>query len=154
MSFHRTLTKKIFKIFASSAPGNNFRIKLYRACGYIIGDEVYMGEKTIVVDKLSDKNNLILGDRVAIAPGVILITSSDPNFSRIKPYVKTDHGEITIGDDAWIGAGAIILPNITIGNGAVVGAGAVVTKSVDPYTIVAGVPAKKIGEVNMNEDPV
>lgn len=49
---------------------------------------------------------------------------------------------VTIGHDVWIGHGAIILPGRRIGNGAVIAAGAVVTKDVEPYTIVAGVPAK------------
>lgn len=49
-----------------------------------------------------------------------------------------------IGHDTWIGAGAIIKPDVTLGHGAVVGAGSVVTKDVDPYTIVAGIPAKPL----------
>ncbi|KKG20402.1 galactoside O-acetyltransferase [Methanosarcina sp. 2.H.T.1A.15] len=98
---------------------------------------------------MSDKNNLVIGDRVSIAPGSIFVTSSDPNFSRISPYVKTVNGRIVIEDDAWIGAGVIILPDIKVGTGAVIGAGAVVTKNVLPYTIVAGVPAKKTGEVRV-----
>jgi len=52
--------------------------------------------------------------------------------------------KVVIGHDVWIGHGAIILPGVTVGNGAVVAAGAVVTKHVDPYHIVAGVPAKVI----------
>jgi acetyltransferase-like isoleucine patch superfamily enzyme len=48
---------------------------------------------------------------------------------------------ITIGDDVWVGGGAIILPGVTIGEHSVVGAGAVVTKDVAPYTVVAGNPA-------------
>jgi phosphonate metabolism protein (transferase hexapeptide repeat family) len=51
---------------------------------------------------------------------------------------------VVIGHDVWIGHGAIILPGVAIGHGAVVAAGAVVTKSVEPYAIVAGVPAKRI----------
>ena len=51
---------------------------------------------------------------------------------------------VTIGHDVWIGHGAVILPGIAIGHGAVVGAGSVVTKDVEPYAIVAGVPAKRI----------
>jgi len=51
---------------------------------------------------------------------------------------------VIVGNDVWIGHNAIIMPGVTIGNGAVVGAGAVVTKNVEPYSVVAGVPAIKI----------
>jgi phosphonate metabolism protein (transferase hexapeptide repeat family) len=51
---------------------------------------------------------------------------------------------VVVGDDVWIGHGAILLPGVKIGTGAVVGAGAVVTKDVRPFTIVAGVPAKPL----------
>jgi acetyltransferase-like isoleucine patch superfamily enzyme len=57
------------------------------------------------------------------------------------PHTK---GDVVIGNDVWIGANATILSGITIGNGAVIGACALVTKSVAPYTIVAGNPAKVI----------
>lgn len=53
---------------------------------------------------------------------------------------------ITVGDDVWFGAGSAVMPGVTIGTGAVIGAGAVVTRSVPPYEIWAGVPARKIGE--------
>lgn len=53
-------------------------------------------------------------------------------------------GDITIGNDVWIGYEAVILSGVTIGDGAIVGARAVVTKDVPPYTIVAGVPARPI----------
>lgn len=51
-------------------------------------------------------------------------------------------------DRAWIGPNTIILHSVHIGEGAVVAAGAVVTKDVEPYTIVAGIPAKKVGDRN------
>ena len=50
--------------------------------------------------------------------------------------------KVTLGNDVWIGHGAVILPGVTIGNGAGVGAGAVVSKDVPPFAVVAGVPAK------------
>lgn len=55
------------------------------------------------------------------------------------------HGRCSIGNDVWIGAGAQILGKASIGDGAIIGAGAIVTKNVEPYSIVAGVPAKVIG---------
>jgi len=70
---------------------------------------------------------------------------SSPDFRRINQQGHTLK-PIVIHDDVWIGGGAIILAGITIGQGAVVAAGAVVTKNVEPYTIVGGVPAKRIKE--------
>jgi len=51
---------------------------------------------------------------------------------------------VTVGNDVWIGHNACVMPGVTVGNGAVIGAGAVVTKDVEPYSIVAGVPARMI----------
>ena len=56
-----------------------------------------------------------------------------------------DHkGDIVIGNDVWIGYEAVVMAGVTIGDGAIIGARAVVTKDVPPYTIVGGVPARKI----------
>ena len=68
-------------------------------------------------------------------------TDRDTPFRQQTPTMKG----ITIGDDVWVGAGVTILDGCTIGRGCIIGAGAVVTKSIEPYAIVAGVPAKKIG---------
>lgn len=139
--------KKVFKYIAKNVPCYPLRIFLYRQCGYKIGNQAYIAEGLTIAEKLEDKNNVIIGDRAAIGPNVILLSSSDPNNSKIKPYVKVQRGKVTIENDAWIGAGAIIMPDIVVGKGAVVGAGSVVTKNVADFTIVAGVPAKKIGDI-------
>ena len=55
-----------------------------------------------------------------------------------------DSGPVRIGDDVWVGYGAIILSGVQIGNGAIIAAGALVVKDVESYTIYGGVPAKKI----------
>ncbi len=54
-------------------------------------------------------------------------------------------GDTVIGHDVWIGHNAILMPGVSVGNGAVIGSAAVVTKDVEPYSIVVGVAAKKIG---------
>ena len=67
-------------------------------------------------------------------------------FDHPDSYIKLQdyNAKITIGNDVWIGANAIILPGVTIGDGAVIAAGAIVTKDIPPYAIVGGVPAKVI----------
>jgi len=60
--------------------------------------------------------------------------------------------QITIGNDVWIGANTIIMDGVNIGNGAVIGAGSIVTKDVQPYSVVAGVPAKELKKRFSNEE--
>lgn len=144
------IKKKLLKLIAKQLPGAGLRIRLLRICGYAIGDSVYIGEDFIIIDDLGDTQfeyNLSIGDRAAISPRVTFVLHTQPNQSRIVPYVNSHKGSIVIEEDAWIGTGAVILPNVTIGEGAVVGANSVVTKNVAPYTVVGGVPAHKIKNV-------
>ena len=69
-----------------------------------------------------------------------------------KNYIE-ENKNVSIGNDVWIGANAIILDGITISDGAIIGAGAVVTKDVPPYAIVGGVPAKII-RYRFDEDTI
>lgn len=113
---------------------------------------LHIGEKSIVGDNciLDARKGITIGKNVNISSNVSMWTLqhdyNDPWF-RCNP-VKS--GSIVIQDRAWIGPNVTILHSVTIGEGAVVAAGAVVTKDVPPYTLVGGVPAKKIGERNRN----
>jgi len=145
----RVFWKKLFKTLARFAPGAGLRLWLLRHCGYRIGQQTYIAEELIVAEILEDfSDKIIIGERVSIAPRVTLVTSSDPNESRLRQQVPVVRGKIVIEDDAWIGAGAILLPNVTIGAGAIVGAGAVVTHPVAPGSVVAGVPARVLKTVD------
>jgi acetyltransferase-like isoleucine patch superfamily enzyme len=140
--------KKLCKTLAKSIPILRVRIMLLRLCNYRIGNDVFIGEEFLVIDDLHDRQvNLVIGDRAAISPRVTIVIVSTPNWSRIAPFVGSRKGPVTIGDDAWIGTGAVILPGITIGEGAVIGANAVVARDVDPHIVAAGVPAKRIATV-------
>jgi len=90
---------------------------------------------------------LIIGDHVLIAPNVV-IRAANHGMRKDEPVMHQLHtyGEIMIEDDVWIGANSVITAGVTLGKGTVVGAGSVVTRSTDPYSIVGGVPARKIGE--------
>jgi maltose O-acetyltransferase len=148
----RKLYKKILKTCAKNIIWYKWRNSLLRMCGFSIGKDVYIAEGLIIVEELSDRDHLIIGDRASFAPNVILVTSSHPNDSRIRDYVPTPRGKVVIEEDAWIGAGAIILPNVTVGKGSVVAAGAVVNKDVEPYTIVGGTPARKLADIDIPPD--
>jgi acetyltransferase-like isoleucine patch superfamily enzyme len=144
------IKKKLLKLIAKQIPGCGLRIRLFRMCGYVIGNSVYIGEDLIIIDDLGENQfNLSIGDRAAISPRVTFVLHTQPNESRIVPYVNSHKGSITIESDSWIGTGAVILPNVTIGEGAVVGANSVVTKDIAPYTVVGGVPAHKIKDLDV-----
>jgi maltose O-acetyltransferase len=86
---------------------------------------------------------------VMIAPGAVLF-KNDHRFDDLEgPIGDQGESEIrlpVIGDWAWVGERAMVLPGRTVGRGAIVGAGAVVTRDVEPYTIVAGNPARVVGD--------
>lgn len=107
----------------------------------IINSNTIIGHDCI----LDGRNNIVIGSNVNISSGVWIWTlQHDPQCSLFSAV----GGAVTIHDYAWISGRTIILPNVTIGKGAIVAAGAVVTSDVEPYTIVGGIPAKKIGERN------
>ncbi len=106
----------------------------------IIGDHTRVGLHNTVIGPVT------IGNHVNLAQG-ITVTALNHNFTE-KDMRIDEQGvsttPVTIGDDIWIGANAVILPGVTIGDHSVVAAGAVVTKDVPPHTLVAGVPAKII----------
>lgn len=89
-----------------------------------------------------DQGGITIGDDVMFGPAVKLVTSNHPLDSNDRRAVISL--PIVIEKNAWIGAGAIVLPGVTIGENSVVGAGSVVTKDVPPNTVVVGNPARVI----------
>jgi maltose O-acetyltransferase len=113
---------------------------------------ISIGRMTVINQQcsLDSRGGLTIGDYVSISPGAWIFTDShdihDPLFREVL-------APVVIGDHAWIGSRALILPGVTVGEGAVVAAGAVVTGDVAPYTVVAGVPARQIGTRNQRPTP-
>jgi len=127
--------------------GNNFRSMGY--C-YLYGNngEIIIGDNISINTNVqigSSGGKIYIGDNVLIGPNVV-IRAANHSFARNTLINKQAHtgGIIEIEDDVWIGANVVILPNVKLGKGSVVAAGAVVTKNIDPYTVVGGVPARKI----------
>lgn len=107
-----------------------------------------------------DATHVHIGSFCSIAEGVHLLLAGEHRTDWVTTYPFTttwewpaaraipgspaSRGDIVIGDDVWIGRGAMILSGVTVGDGAVIGAGAIVTRSVEPYGIVGGNPARLI----------
>ena len=89
-----------------------------------------------------------IGRNVMMGPECCILTRNHRHDRSDIPMIDQgyeDYRPVVIGDDVWIGRRVIILPGVNIGGGSIIAAGAVVTKDVEPYNIVGGVPAKRIG---------
>lgn len=109
----------------------------------IIGDHTRIGLHNTIIGPVS------IGSHVNLAQG-ITVTALNHNFDDTNKRIDeqgVSTTPVTIEDDVWIGANAVVLPGVTIGNHCVVAAGAVVTKNVPPHSLVAGVPAKIIKQI-------
>lgn len=115
--------------------------------GISIGDHSVINQSCV----LDGRGGLRIGNNVSISPGVWLLTDGHDLRDPLFPEVLAP---IEIGDYAWLGSRALVLPGVSIGQGAVVAAGAVVTKDVAPYCVVAGVPARLTGTRPRNQDYV
>lgn len=137
--------------------GRNFHcgrgVFLWARNGICIGDDFYIGKYSIIETNCKIGNGVILGNHVGIVgrydhcyqeigtPVRLATSIRDPN------YQWKGLNEITvIGNDVWVGYGATILSGVNISDGCIIAAGALVTKDTEPYSIYAGVPARKIKE--------
>jgi len=115
-------------------------VKIYGNGELRIGKDSFIGHDVIIIS--SSPAVIEIGDFVDIAPRVYIGTGShkiQPKSNRIAGQGKTL--SIKIGNGSWIGANSSILPGVTIGEKVIVAAGSVVTKDIEPYSVVAGVPA-------------
>lgn len=123
--------------------------KLYRWREVRNGSNITIGDGSIIGmwATLDGREGITIGKNVNFSSEVALWTLQHDYNS---PTFATSGGPIVIGDRAWISFRATILPGVTIGEGAVVAANSVVTKNVAPFTVVGGIPARKIGERTAN----
>lgn len=126
-----------------------------------IGDWCYIGEGT----RIWSGGSITIGDRVLISHNVSIFDNdthpldAEARHAQLRSIYFTGHprqielrdSQVTISDDCWIGAGAIVLKGVTIGRGAIVAAGSVVTKDVGPFQVVAGNPARPVKQLESSD---
>jgi len=132
----RGFRNRILQMLARVVPGaTTARVRLNRWRGVNIGEDVWIGYDSII--ETSHPHLVTIRDRAAIGIRATIIAHN-----------REQQG-VLIEEDALLGAGVIVLPNVTIGRGAIVTAGSVVTKSVPPRTMVQGNPARVIARVEV-----
>ena len=137
------LRKLIYKYIFRMKIGSYSRIhhgaKLRAPWNISIGKNTIIGDNAI----LDGRNGLVIGDNVNFSTGVWVWTMQHDMNSK---EFKASGGPVVIEDYVWVSCRTTILPDVKIGEGAVLAANSVVTKSVLQYSVMGGVPAKKIGE--------
>lgn len=127
------------------------RVRIWARDKVEIGRNFYIGRDSFIETDVMIGDNVMFGNRVAVVgrydhhyqlPGVPIRLAPQ---MRDKDYKWKGIGLITtIENDVWVGYGSTVMGGVTIGEGSIIGAGSLVTKDVEPYSIYAGVPARKI----------
>ena len=132
--------------------GRGVRVNTFGVFSYdrvSIGDHSSIGPGAVLLAVepafVSLGRYVMLGPNVTMVAGDHVIDTAGRFMAEVDTKRPGDDLPIVIGDDVWIGAGATVLKGVTVGRGAVVAAGALVKRSVAPYAIVGGVPAREIG---------
>jgi len=155
-SFDGEMPKRFGKFLAMYYPDARIRKKYFE----YIGVEMQEGSYANLGLKVVPNDNRVcvhIGKYVSIAPNVTFICCSSANNGteiNTLEYVKeklTKHGDIFVEDNVWIGANVTIMPGVKIGRCSVIGAGSIVFNDVEPYSVYAGVPAKRIRDLKTGQ---
>ncbi len=120
-------------------------------CDY--GSNIFLGERFYANHNcvILDCAEVRIGDRVMFGPNVQIYATTHPLDANERATGKEFSAAVTIGNDCWIGGGAIILAGVTIGDGAVIGAGSVVNKDIPAGVVAVGNPCRIIKSINTTE---
>jgi len=150
----KTICKKKFRAFGENAA--------LRPGAYAIATSKISLGKNVVIRPSSflfafpgeeHEGYITIEDNASVGSGVHIYVANHSFATIGKPIIDQGHEEpknVTLEEGCWIGANAIILGGVTIGKNAVVGAGSIVTKSVPPYCVAAGNPAKILKRLDQN----
>ena len=134
------------KMFAEIGEGCYIEPPLHANWG---GHNVHFGKNVYANFGLTlvDDSDIYVGDSCMFAPNVIVATGTHPVCPELRAKVYQYNLPVHIGNNVWIGTGAVILPGVTIGDNSVIGAGSVVTKDIPANVVAVGNPCRVIREI-------
>lgn len=143
---------------------SNIEIRLHGKSQIVIEDNVRIDRGVRILS--ANKSQILLGEgcrlglysvlnggdsitigKKSLVSGFVYLQTSMHSYTNKNEHVQDQgysHSPVELGDDSWLGTHVVILPGVTIGEGSVVGSNAVVTKTIQPYQVVAGIPAKSL----------
>ncbi len=139
--WHFSFTNFILPQIARNIP-NKFVPLIHRMRGVQIGSGVFI-DRTVVIDEAYPQR-IIIGDDVRIAAGTIIIAHVKAGLHLRQNYLPTRVSHVKLAKYSFVGANAVIMPGVTLAEGTVVVSGSVVMTNTTPYSVVSGIPAKKV----------
>ena len=117
---------------------------------YFFGADVTIGEESWINHRcyFDTRAHVEIGRSCDVGMEVMFCTSTHDVGPALKRAGRYRTAPITVGDGSWIGSRAVVLPGVTIGEGCIVGAGAVVNRDCEPHGMYAGVPARRVRELD------
>lgn len=112
-----------------------------------LGDSVYANFNFTAVDD----SHIYIGSYTMIGPNVTVATAGHPILPELREKAYQFNMSVRIGENCWIGAGAVIMPGVTIGDNSVIGAGSVVTKDIPANVVAYGNPCRVAREINEHD---
>lgn len=143
-------TQMLKEMFAEIGDGCYIEPPLHSNMG---GGHVHFGDRVYANFNLTlvDDTHIYVGDGTMIGPNVTIATAGHPILPELRAQGYQYNAPVHIGENCWIGAGAIILPGITIGRNVVVGAGSVVTRDLPDNVVAVGNPCRVLREVGPHD---
>ena len=162
-SLIRRYYKKLFPEYKKEQFGSIGPHCILGSNSRLVPSNIYMEDYSIIQGNnnfISFKGRLFIKKYSVISSGCIIVPSNHvpavgiPFYGLTLSHIGDEDNDIIIEEDVWIGAGCILLPHCKIGRGCIVGAGSIVTKSIPPYSVALGCPAKVVAVKFSLEDAI
>ena len=135
------------EVFAECGDGCYIELPLHANWG---GRHVHFGSGIYANSNLTlvDDGHIYIGDKVMLGPNVTIVTANHPVNADLRSRGLQYNKDVHIGENAWIGAGVVIVPGVNIGKNTVIGAGSIVTKDIPDNVVAVGNPCRVLREVS------